>query len=62
MLAGATNYDEFLLSLKTMEIPFNASVKDLRSQVKKQLIYRCLIHNAHLSPDYTSENKRLFTL
>jgi hypothetical protein len=34
MLAGAANFDEFQMSLKTMEVPFMASVKDLRSQVK----------------------------
>ena len=34
MLAGAVNYDEFMLSLKTLELPFIASVKDLRSQVR----------------------------
>jgi len=33
MVAGATNQEEFLLALKTMEVPFIASVKDLRSQV-----------------------------
>ena len=39
MLAGAVNYDEFMLSLKTLELPFIASVKDLRSQVR----YLCLL-------------------
>jgi hypothetical protein len=37
IIAGAGNYDEFLLTLKTMEVPFMASVKDLRSQVNTEL-------------------------
>lgn len=36
IVAGASNHEEMLLSLKTMEVPFISSVKDLRSQVVRE--------------------------
>ena len=36
LLAGAAQYDELFMGLKTLEVAFQNSVKDLRSQVKKK--------------------------
>ena len=33
LMAGADQYDETVQSLRTLEVPFQSSVKDLRSQV-----------------------------
>ena len=33
LMAGADQYDEMLQALRTLEVPFQSSVKDLRSQV-----------------------------
>ena len=33
LLAGAANYDEMNQALRTLDVPFQVSVKDLRSQV-----------------------------
>ena len=42
LLAGAAQYDELFMGLKTLEVAFQNSVKDLRSQVKKKNV----IYNA----------------
>ena len=34
--AGAAQYDEFFMGLKTLEVAFQVSVKDLRSQVVRE--------------------------
>ena len=39
LLAGAAQYDELFMGLKTLEVAFQNSVKDLRSQVKKIVIF-----------------------
>ena len=39
LLAGAAQYDELFMGLKTLEVAFQNSVKDLRSQVKKRRIF-----------------------
>lgn len=36
LLAGAADYDEFYAHLKPIELPFQVSVKDLRSQVVRE--------------------------
>ena len=36
LLAGAAQYDELFMGLKTLEVAFQNSVKDLRSQVIKK--------------------------
>lgn len=36
LMAGAADYDEFYLYLKPLEVPFQTSVKDLRSQVVRE--------------------------
>ena len=36
ILAGAAQYDEFFMGLKTLEVAFQVSVKDLRSQVVRE--------------------------
>merc|ERR1719412_1555767 len=36
LLAGAAQYDEFFMGLKTLEVAFQVSVKDLRSQVVRE--------------------------
>lgn len=36
LLAGAADYDEFYAFLKPIEVPFQISVKDLRSQVVRE--------------------------
>ena len=33
LMAGADQYDEMISALRTLEVPFQSSVKDLRSQV-----------------------------
>ena len=33
LMAGADQYDEMSQALRTLEVPFQSSVKDLRSQV-----------------------------
>lgn len=35
-MAGATNYDEFHTGLKSLEIPLQGTIKDLRSQVVRE--------------------------
>ena len=39
LLAGAAQYDELFMGLKTLEVAFQNSVKDLRSQVKKRMLF-----------------------
>nr|CAD7262288.1 unnamed protein product [Timema shepardi] len=39
MIAGAANFDELYVHLRTLEIPFQASVKDLRSQVVREACF-----------------------
>lgn len=34
LLAGAANYEEMTQGLRTLDVPFQVSVKDLRSQVR----------------------------
>ena len=34
LMAGADQHDEMFQALRTLEVPFQSSVKDLRSQVK----------------------------
>ena len=36
LIAGAPDHDEFYLYLKPLEVPFQTSVKDLRSQVVRE--------------------------
>lgn len=36
MIAGATNYEEFHVHLKLLDIPLQSSIKDLRSQVVRE--------------------------
>lgn len=36
IMAGADQYDEMIQALRTLEVPFQSSVKDLRSQVNIQ--------------------------
>ncbi|UXI17982.1 hypothetical protein NH340_JMT03925 [Sarcoptes scabiei] len=36
LIAGATDYDEFYQSLTSLQVPFQTSVKDLRSQVVRE--------------------------
>ncbi|XP_049819238.1 CLIP-associating protein isoform X3 [Aethina tumida] len=36
VMAGATNYDEFHTGLKSLEIPLQGTIKDLRSQVVRE--------------------------
>lgn len=36
ILAGATNYEEFYIGLKQLDIPLQATIKDLRSQVVRE--------------------------
>lgn len=36
LIAGAADYDEFYPFLKPLEVPFQTSVKDLRSQVVRE--------------------------
>ena len=37
-MAGADQYDEMMQALRTLEVPFQSSVKDLRSQVDYYII------------------------
>ncbi len=36
LLAGAGNYDEMQNALRTLHVPFQVSIKDLRSQVREK--------------------------
>lgn len=36
VIAGATNYDEFYVALKNLQIPLQGSIADLRSQVVRE--------------------------
>lgn len=36
VIAGATNYEEFYVGLKQLEIPLQTTIKDLRSQVVRE--------------------------
>lgn len=36
ILSGATNYEDFYVSLRALEIPLQTSIKDLRSQVVRE--------------------------
>lgn len=36
LMAGASDYDEFYASMRTLELPFQISVKDLRSQIVRE--------------------------
>ena len=36
LLAGAANYEEMNAALRTLDVPFQVSVKDLRSQVVRE--------------------------
>jgi CLIP-associating protein 1/2 len=53
MIAGATQYDEFYLGLKTLEVAFQLSVKDLRSQVVRE----ACITIAFISQSITQKSK-----
>ena len=39
LMAGADQYDEMMQALRTLEVPFQSSVKDLRSQVDYYIHY-----------------------
>lgn len=51
LLAGAVDYDEFYAFLKPLEVPFQISVKDLRSQVVRE----ACISIAYLSQRITNK-------
>lgn len=36
MIAGAANFEEFYANLKLLDVPLQASLKDLRSQVVRE--------------------------
>lgn len=36
MIAGATSYEDFSLYLRTLELPLQTTLKDLRSQVVRE--------------------------
>ena len=46
LIAGADQFDEMTQALRTLEVPFQSSVKDLRSQVNTRLM------NARMHSDF----------
>lgn len=39
VIAGATNYEDFTINLRTLELPLQTTLKDLRSQVVREACF-----------------------